>query len=376
MFHQKKYDLGIVSFNINTLFNNYGAALHSFAFQKYLNTLGINSVIVDYAFDSQFNMLWNIYKRKPLKYPLLVFNAVIKYFMVKNFFKKNCVVTKRKYYKKNIKDLDIAKRYCCETDVTWATFGDEYDRVFMCDLPSMKNKNNIAYSVDFGTVPVSNDNQIKMKTYAKNFNYISARNIFRLEEFKTITERNDICITIDPVFLINKQEWEKVTNKPKFKNDYVLVYNCKEDNNEMVNFAKEFANKNNLKFKLINCVDKFITNKNHYTPTLTSIGEFLGLIQGCKYFFTNSYHGICFAIIFEKEFFAFTRETNPQKILTVLKIFDLENRYVKEDHLDCTSIDYKKVRKLLEQKRTESQNWLKQALFNSKTEEIENECEN
>lgn len=41
-------DVGIFSINIHSLHLNYGAALHSFAFQKYLTLQGINSVIVDY----------------------------------------------------------------------------------------------------------------------------------------------------------------------------------------------------------------------------------------------------------------------------------------------------------------------------------------
>lgn len=66
-------DVGIFSINIHSLYLNYGAALHSFAFQKYLTLQGINSVIVDYKSKHFGNMKLNnpaityIQRKKPLK---------------------------------------------------------------------------------------------------------------------------------------------------------------------------------------------------------------------------------------------------------------------------------------------------------------------
>lgn len=41
-------DVGILSINIRSLYLNYGASLHTFAFQKCLNLHSVSSVIVDY----------------------------------------------------------------------------------------------------------------------------------------------------------------------------------------------------------------------------------------------------------------------------------------------------------------------------------------
>ena len=47
-------DVGIISINKHSLYLNYGAALHSFAFQKYLNRLGggDNSIVFYQRFTS------------------------------------------------------------------------------------------------------------------------------------------------------------------------------------------------------------------------------------------------------------------------------------------------------------------------------------
>ena len=41
--------IAIISYNINSKHLNYGAALHSYAFQKYLEKMGCKSVIVNYT---------------------------------------------------------------------------------------------------------------------------------------------------------------------------------------------------------------------------------------------------------------------------------------------------------------------------------------
>ena len=47
MNNQKLKMVGIISYSIHSSHMNYGAALHSFAFQVYLQRLGVNSVVVD-----------------------------------------------------------------------------------------------------------------------------------------------------------------------------------------------------------------------------------------------------------------------------------------------------------------------------------------
>jgi len=360
MLKEKQYDVGIIYFNIHTPNSNFGAALHSFAFQKYLEKQGINSVIVNYQ-----KWKYGINNREFFyHFPLIFFIAIaagikkIKFFL---FFNKNCNVTKNVYTPKNIQELQTINRYCCETDVTWATFSGSYDRAFMCDYPNMKGKDNIAYSVDFGSKEISVENQKKLFEYAKNFKYISFRNIFKIDYIKNIIKRDDACIILDPTLLLKEDDYLPIVKNPKIKGEYVLVYNCKENHPDMVLQAEKFAKKKNLNLKIINCYDK--NNKKYFDgiPTLMGIEEFLGYIKNCRYFFTNSYHGVCFAIIFKKLFFAYSRIVNNEKILTITQMFGLENRFVSNDILPDENIDYDKVYQKLEIMRRHAEKWLKNA---------------
>ncbi|MBQ8887724.1 MAG: polysaccharide pyruvyl transferase family protein [Candidatus Gastranaerophilales bacterium] len=346
---EKISDVGIISFSLHSDGYNFGAALHSFAFQKYLDKIGVDNVIINYFPKSVWrNCVLNDIFMNIIKFQFIsMFKNIIKLFFIlikkkkfHNFFKRNCNITNKQYNVKSLEKLNTISRFVCETDVTWAHLKGGYDRGFLCDLPNMKNKKNVAYSVDFGSKDISFNDAILLKKYAKNFDKISIRNIFKLDYFKNIVDRNDITITIDPVFLIDSTDYVKIAEEIKYEKDYVLVYNCQENNTEMIEKAYKYAKENSLDVKIINCFMNNYQKIEDSYPTLIGIEKVLGLIKNCKFLFTNSYHGICFGIIFEKEFFAFSRKANNEKILTVLRLFNLENRLINDKEIMPCNIDY------------------------------------
>lgn len=194
---------------------------------------------------------------------------------------------------------------------------------------------------------------------------ISIRDKYRLKDFKALINNNDVDMTIDPVFLLDRSEWDKIISKrTKRKKNFVFVYNCKEDNHIMVEQAKTFARNNNLDFIIVNCCDKKIKRSRTKIPTIMNIENFLWHIKNCTYFFTNSYHGICFSIIFQKEFFAYPRNGNNYKILNTLKLFELDNRFITEteSELNLSTINYEKVNQKCSMLIEHSKKWLHNAL--------------
>ena len=326
-------NIGIISFSIHSHPYNYGAALHSFAFYKYLKTITKCNVYIINYYSKQVES--KSFYKKYIKGLLTcnIYRTIFNYKNTKNyltkrkyfidFFNKNCKITTKEYSEKNLSDLRNIDQYICETDVTWTTHKGRYDRGFMCDFPNMKGKPNIAYSIDFGTADIISKEQLI--NYAKNFKNISIRNIFKLEYIKNLLNRNDICVTIDPVFLVDKKEYDNlIPNDCKYKN-YVLLYHCQEYNDKMVKSAKEFAKSKNLELITINSFSSMTKSILNDNPTPYKIEEFLNLIKNANYIYTNSYHGICFAIIFQREFLAFTRDGNNEKILTILTLSGLTN---------------------------------------------------
>lgn len=351
MKQENLYDIGIISLNKTTRVCNFGAALHSYALHQYLNSIGIKSVIIDYKRYNihayYINEIKNSLKIKYYKYTLESFIQYIKYLIKQkkfnNFFDKYCTMSPKKYNKKNFEDINIAKQYICDSDITWHPFSYGFDRAFMCDGKFMKKCNNIAYSVDFGSKPYTLEQENEIRIYSKNFKYISIRNTSKLNYIKKILARDDVITTIDPVFLLPKEHYYKICSKNKIKENYVLVYNCEENNENLIKEAKKFALEKNLKLKIINA------NKTKFLTTI-GIEEFLSFIKNSTYFFTNGYHGICLAIILEKQFFVFPRKGNNNKIDTILEMFNIKNRYWK-DYTGNSNINYNEVNNILKEQK-------------------------
>lgn len=369
---EKNYDVGIISFNIHSVTYNFGAALHSYAFQKYLDKKGIDNVIVNYYPETTkqnfiYQKILNNLKEKDYQNLCLNlrygWNVLIKKIKFERFFKKNCKVTQHRYELDTLPQLKTINRFVCETDITWAKFKiGGYDRGFMCDLPNMKSKDNVAYSIDFGYGKLEN-NKTKLKKYSKNFKYISVRNVFKIETFKNVIEKNDVVLTIDPVFLLGAKDYSVVAKKPNVSDEYVLVYNCADNNTEMLEKAKQFAKEKNLKVIIINSYSRNILEFKDSLPTIMGIEDFLGHIQNCRYFFTNSYHGICFAIIFGIQFYVFSRIFESEKLFVLLELFGLQNRYVENDVLPDSDIDYTLLEKRLEQLKRESEDFIQNSII-------------
>lgn len=367
---EKSYDVGILSINMNSRICNFGAALHSYAFHKYLEKQKVDSVIINYYPESIRSMFVTTKIVQNLKsfelknlfinfcYAIFIFYKKYKF---NKFFKKNCKITKYQYDLNTLSQLDNINRFVVETDVTWLKFKSGFDRGFFCDLNNMKNKENVAYSVDFGSKDFSIKDAEKIKKYSRNFKNISIRNIFKLDYLKEITGRKDIVIVVDPVFLLDKNDYIKIASKSKLKEDYVFVFNCVENNPEMVVQAKKYAKENNLKIVIVNSFVNNIIDWKKSFPTPIGIEEFLGNIQNCKYFFTNSYHGICFAIIFGVPFACYERKGNNDKILTILKIFGLENRLIHSEKIPSAEIDYSLVNKKWFEQRKKAEKFLQES---------------
>ena len=82
---------------------------------------------------------------------------------------------------------------------------------------------------------------------------------------------------------------------------------------------------------------------------------------------TDSYHGMLFSLIFEKQFFSVHRQSKDYDQSTrqrsVLKTLGIENRYINGNYNDIhENIDYDKVNTSLNREREVSLEYLKAAL--------------
>lgn len=105
--------------------------------------------------------------------------------------------------------------------------------------------------------------------------------------------------------------------------------------------------------------------------------EWLGNILHCEFFITDSFHGVCFALIFNKPFLCIN---NPMRgsgrFHSLLNLLRLQDRMLPEDaealpeNVPLT-MDYAPVNELLEQKISQSREWLQQAFSGERDATLE-----
>jgi hypothetical protein len=362
---------------------NYGAALHSFAFQKYLDKQGIDNVIIDYLprhigdYRLDFPIITAIKRHRTLKHIIACFirsiSAKIKYNKFMLFFKKNYRMVDyfgkaftEKYFEENkIIDLFEFNKIVCESDVIWSPKTNKgFDRAFFCDYDFCKPMTKIAYAPSISNTYLSCDEEREFKLLLENFDYISTREKETAEYIQRFTDKK-VHHVLDPVLLLDEEDYLPVIRMNK-KRDYLLAYNCMKDDQTMMKRAREFAQM--MHWHLIEISD-FVWNK-VFNKVYSSAGieEFLGYFFNASFVITNGFHGMCFSIIFKKNFYVFERDGIDLKLRSLIHLLNLDKCFIegekKKKKLANNIIDYESVYERLNDEREKSVKFINEFIIN------------
>lgn len=367
--------VGIITFHFA---DNFGAVLQAYALQKAIKKLKKDSIvdIIDFRpksltqiYDHSINI-----KRAIKKYGILntigfLWNRVYYFIPVEkrlgafeNFRKRHLIVSKTKY--NSVEDL-VAQPpeygyYITGSDQVWNPIyikyvGYSYFLNFLGD-----ETKKIAYAASIAQT-VDNKYIEEYKHYVNKFDYISIREQASLEFLKMLLDKN-IGLTMDPTFLLERSEWDKVVKLPSIKEKYILVYGI-ELNNELVKLANKISEKTDLQI-----VSYF--NKKHFENIAGYIkykapDEFLGYLRNAELVLTNSFHGTVFSIIYNKPFYTVPHTVTGSRMVNLLELFGLQDRilYKANDLIGVNyNINYNKVSKILGKEKKYSLEFLKKAL--------------
>lgn len=333
---------------------NYGAILQCFALAKVLEIKG-ETEILNYDFHkiSDYSFMDIIRFLTP--------NSIIKKIRFHLFLIKQMKLSS------NVKTCDDVARVCnhfdniiCGSDQIWAFDITQNSKdIFLANF-EVKNTNILSYAASIGKDSISINDRNYLVNSLKKYNMVSVR-----EESAKKILGNDIqtMVVLDPTLLLSMKDWEELLKLKNNKKKYILVYMLEHDS-ELIKFTKQLSNKLNLKIYCFNNINRFGKN----CSTFPSAGplEFVNLFKNATYVVTNSYHGLCFSINFEKQFVCFLHNSKSTRQENLLDLLKLKKRvYNKEQSLDyyCNNqIDYKNVNLILNEKRKESLNYLYKAL--------------
>lgn len=313
--------------------HNYGGVLQFYALQ---NILGSNGIKTDIVYFRNNEIICE--KSKKLtncirKLKVIAYNAM-------HFYDKFILVVKTKHRNRKI-DLFKKKYYSQVVDEKKILF-DEYDaficgsdqiwnpqwakkRSFLLFVPDRIKK--IIYGASLGCELLSEQEKSVYKPAIERLQYVSVRENSAKQILDSFIDNINIQVVLDPTLLLSPDEWDLVI-KPSSEQKYVFTYFLGEYKYQKESISN-FARKNGLKIINIPFASGETVDKNCFGDRQildADPGEFLGLIKGADYIFTDSFHACVFSILFKKPFFIYRRDNNNKmigRIETLLEYFGL-----------------------------------------------------
>ena len=360
--------------NVNV---NYGQVLQAYAMQRIVKKYKLNPITIKYRKPDD---------NEPINYmknPLI--NQFYEWYHGMSSVGSELWKTKSKFnrfarkyinmtvpcYSREEVEKELDSQGCsvlmCGSDQIWNPVA--FDPVLYLDIGE-KNCKRIAYAPSIGEDELSSSNRHifeKMVSLIEKIDYISVREKSGELILKQLTEKQ-VTTVLDPTLLINSKGWDRIASGPKSEERYIFCYICGDirQHRPKLQKLKEKYKASKIIYlrtsdNLINPIEKFCEN--------IGIEEFLSLIKHAQAIFTDSFHGVAFAINYNKEFYTCKRfnvsaYNRSSRIINILEILNLEDRYIEdEDQIILDDyISYKEVNIALKKERANSFKFLDKAL--------------
>ena len=278
---------------------NYGAILTAYAIQNIFRLKGYNYALLNYIPWEKDNYIGSKFESFANKYLKLTHEVnTIKDFNCLNSYTNTFVVGSDQVFRYKY----IAKLY----------------NIFTLAFTDMSKK-RIAFSASFGTDDIEADEYetYEIKKRLKRFDAISTREISGVNLCKDTFDINAIHL-LDPVFLLDKNKYiEEIIDKDlvdKYKNK--IIYYILDKSPEIEQILNELKEQTGLQ-----TIDLLENN--------LSVEEWLTALYAGKYILTDSFHGSCFAIIFEKNFKCLINNNRgSSRFHTLIEVFNIPENFV------------------------------------------------
>ena len=361
-----KIKVGILTFHRS---QNYGAQLQSFALRKYIESLGFDTMVLDY---------WPEYRKQ--RYRLFSKEIFCELsFAAKILYVYNTILTCIRFTKRNKATESFANNYLRiskSTEVDIAVYGSDqiwrkfsraniksFDPVFFGE-GYVSAKRKISYAASMGQVVFKSaeDNSF-FQAGMENFDAISVRENdlqqYLLDEFKISASK--VC---DPTLLLSSEQWMDIVDErfiPPY--DYILYYRL-QPLSYADKFVKRLANEKKLRVIEMRGVIPPFHYSSRYRLTANA-QEFISLLKGAKYVVSSSFHGVALSIVMRKQFFFISSDKSANRAMSLLSDLGLQGRRVIApfEYDVQTMIDYLPVQDRMNVLINSSRKWLQSNLY-------------
>lgn len=354
----KKKKIGIVTFHSSS---NYGAHLQCYALQTVLQNLGYDVIII--------NREWG-------EYPLIKQSFSLRkmiYYIRRNKFKD----FRNQYFNlsfliKSDLDLNLVSKgldaIIVGSDQIWnsdciSTMGLYY---YLDWVPDKIQK--FSYAVSFGkdTFNATSEQIEKIANLLSTYRFLSVRESSGVEICKNVFHVTAQC-HVDPTLLLSCLDYAKLIPFKKARKCSYLCQFFLDVNQDKVMLANRL--RNILDLNLVDNNPRIYRFRKWINPLkydLPSIPRWLNNIRNSSFVITDSYHGVIFSILFNREFICVNNiKRGSARFVSLLSLLGLEDRLVNCDEIDrfniesLKSIDYERVNNIIKKEQEKSFLYLK-----------------
>ncbi len=359
---------GIITFHF---VNNYGGALQTFALQKYIaEEFGHDVRVIDYR--NRFIQFTDFVRLFPVTPNSNEIAAGIRTMTsrlrrLKRFdqFVKEHIGLTRRYESIGAlkKDPPVFDHYICGSDQIWnPTITLKPDPAYFLSFIGDPAKKT-AYAPSFGNAGIPGRTRAEVRKLINRIGYVSVREESGQKLIRKITGKA-VEKLIDPTFLIDREEWDKIAVMPQSvrpDEPYILLYIMQQDD-EVYEYARRL--KEQLGIKMVE-ISRYGYNPGFVDETVIDAGpgEFLGLFKNAACVCTNSYHGLAYSVIYEKDCCLVPCKRFTARIDNLLNLLGIDaHKDSKEERAMMLSYDRDAVRKIIGKERERSRRFLQRAL--------------
>ena len=353
----EKYDVAVVS---NWGGYNYGAQLTQYAFYSVLTNLGYDVLMIE----------------RP-KMDFFGGNRATPFLFAENPYPSYALCDRYD----SLEDMRNINRYAdtfiVPSDQLWNSLFAEKDLFSLGYVNNDKKK--LSYATSFGHYPHnwSKEDRAREAFFLKQFDAISVREQSGVKILEESFGLQGVQV-LDPVFLAGEEILNRLADKSRYKNesDFVCSF-ILDPTSQKQAIAETACGYIGLDVKAITDVVYNEQKDDGWSiPFLPNvfIEDILAYIRQSSFVVTDSYHGACFAIIFNKPFVAIANDKRGRaRFISLLEQLGLQGRLV-DASSDISSImpslldlDYAGVNAKLETEVERSMMWLTEQL--GKTDE-------
>lgn len=356
--------------------NNYGAIEQAYALNKFLRNLDYDVKTIDfqtYRVAESYRIFYPIKSRMDI---IRNGQALLYYFKLKRrnrrfsqFLDSMIPMTKRTYFSNEElqnEQFDF-EYYICGSDQIWNTYCKNYNSAFI--LAFARNKGiRISYAASMGAADICEEQRKEFQEELSDYRGISVRENSAVKVISELAGK-EVTHVVDPVFLLQENEWRQIASKRLIKEPYIFFYFVHGDLPGMRDYVKNLSATTGLPIAVanMNLREMQYKNKKFYDA---GPREFLSLIENAEYVCTNSFHASAFSILFKKKFMVFTdtskgKGVTSSRIYSILSTFGLESRVASIDSAVTDmkkEIDYEIVSYKLEKEINKSKQFLMEML--------------